>query len=154
VKHPFDEIVTLLRSHSIKFEELNHEPIITSEQAAVVRGLSMHSGAKSLLLKTGDQFILAVLPGDKKLDSKKLRDVLGVKHLHFATPTEVEEVMGCQIGSCYPFGSIAETKMVVDPSLGENEFISFSPGIHNKSIKISWADYLKATDTKLIDISI
>lgn len=149
MKHPFDEITTLLRSHSIKYTEINHEPVYTSDQAASVRGMDLHAGAKSLLLKAGKEFILAVLPGDNRLDTKKLKQILGVKDIRFATPTEVEEIMGCSIGACYPFGSVAKVKMIVDPTLGENEIISFNPGVHNKSIKMSWKDYLEVTNPML-----
>ncbi len=149
---PFDEIVKLLRGNSIKFEEVNHEAVYTSEQAANIRGMDLHAGAKSLLLKAGEEFILAVLPGDVRLDTKKFKQILGVKDLRFASPTEVEEVMGCQIGACYPFGSVAGVKMIVDPSLGENEVISFNPGMHNKSLKINFLDYLKVTQPMLITI--
>lgn len=153
MSNPYEEIVKLLRSKAVHFEELLHEPVYTSEQAAAVRGLQMHAGAKSLLLKAGDEFVLAVLPGDRKLDSKKLREYLGVKELRFAKPEEVKEVMGCEIGACYPFGEIAGVRMIVDPSLSENEIISFNPGVHNKSIKIGWEDYSKVTNPKISDIS-
>jgi Ala-tRNA(Pro) deacylase len=149
---PFDEIKKLLKENSIKYQEINHEPVYTSDQAAAIRGMDLHAGAKSLLLKAGKEFVLAVLPGDSRLDTKKLKQILGVKDIRFASPTEVEEIMGCQIGACYPFGSVAKVKMIVDPSLGENEIISFNPGVHNKSLKIRWDDYLKlcANNLKII----
>jgi Ala-tRNA(Pro) deacylase len=149
---PFDEIKKLLKENLVKYEEVNHEPVYTSDQAASVRGMDLHAGAKSLLLKADKEFILAVLPGDSRLDTKKLKQILQVKDIRFASPTEVEEIMGCQIGACYPFGSVAKVKMIVDPSLGDNEIISFNPGVHNKSLKIKWEDYKKlySNDLKII----
>lgn len=153
--NPYEEIVKLLRKNGVSFEEILHEPVYTSEQAAAVRGLDMHAGAKSLLLKAGAKFVLVVLPGDKKLDSKKLREHLKVKELRFAKPEEVKEIMGCEIGACYPFGSIAGVKMLADPTLQENEIISFNPGVHNKSIKIKWQDYLGLLEpASLRDLSV
>lgn len=150
---PHKMITNFLASQNVPFQVITHEPVYTSEQAAKVRGTLPEQGAKALLLKTPEEFVLAVLPGNKKLDSKKLKAYLGVKNLRFATPTEVEEVMRCQIGSCYPFGNLINVKMIVDPSLGKNEFIAFNIGLHHKSIKMKWEDYLKATQPILADIT-
>jgi len=105
--NPYEDIIGVLRANSINFEELDHEPVYTSEDAAKVRGLSVEAGAKSLLFKAKDKFVLVVLSGSKRVDSKKLKRLLAVKEIRFATPAEVNNKMGCIVGACYPFGSIA-----------------------------------------------
>lgn len=154
MQNPYEEIVKLLDNQTIKYEILEHEPVYTSEQAAKVRGLSLREGAKSLLLKAGNKFILVVLPGDKKLDSKKLKQRLSTKNLRFASPEEVKEIMGCEIGACYPIGTIIGIKPLVETSLSQNEIISFNPGVHNKSIKIQWDDYQRLANPELADIAV
>jgi prolyl-tRNA editing enzyme YbaK/EbsC (Cys-tRNA(Pro) deacylase) len=42
------------------------------------------------VLKAGERFVMAVVPADRKLDSKKAREAFGVKALRFATREEVE----------------------------------------------------------------
>ena len=149
---PYQQIIALLNEHTVPFELIEHEPVFTSEQAAQVRGLSMDQGAKSLLLKTDESFLLVVLPGSKKVDSKKVKK-LGIKHHRFASPQEVKETMNCEVGSCYPFGSVCEIPMVVDQSMAKNVMISFNPGVHDKSIKMRWSDYKKITELRLVDVS-
>ena len=129
---PFYRILLLLQQHGAEFELVEHEPVFTSEQAAGIRGLELKNGAKSLLLKVDDDFLMFVLPGDRKLDTKKLKKLTGSKRIRFATPTEVEEITGTKIGAVYPFGIIAEVEMYVDQSLAENEIIAFNPGVHDK----------------------
>ncbi|HUD08246.1 MAG TPA: YbaK/EbsC family protein [Candidatus Saccharimonadales bacterium] len=149
--NPYDAIIKLLKDNLINFEVLEHEPVFTSEQAAKVRGLSLDSGAKSLLLKADKNFILVVLPGSRKIDSKKLKTKLGVKNLHFASPEDVELFMHCKIGACYPFGSVTKLDTYIDESLLDQASISFNPGVHTKSIKMDLADYLKIENPKRID---
>lgn len=139
--NPYEEIINFLDKNNIAYEVIEHEPVFTSEQAAQVRGLSLKQGAKSLLLKADKDFILVILPGDKKLDSKKLKNLLGIKNLRFATSEEVKEIMGCEIGACYPFGNLINVKMFVDTTLSKNEIISFNPGVHSTSIRVRWKDY-------------
>jgi Ala-tRNA(Pro) deacylase len=149
----YEQITKFLKSNLVPFEELNHEAVYTSEEAARVRGLEQSSGAKSLLLKADQDFVLAVLPGDQKLDTKKFKNILGIKNLRFATPDEVKEIMHCEIGACYPFGNLIDIKMVVDKTLENSEFIAFNPGLHNKSIKLRWKDYQEAVNPEIVQIT-
>jgi len=142
----FKKIKKLLDSKGINYKITEHEPVFTSKQAAKVRGVDLNLGAKSLLLKADKNFVLVVLPGGKKLSSKKLKRFLGTKSLRFATQEEVKEIMGCEIGSCYPFGLIVGLRVVVDSSLLENKMIFFNPGVHNKTIEIKTEDYFKVKD--------
>lgn len=151
---PFYRIILLLQQQGVDYELVEHEPVYTSEQAANIRGLGLKNGAKSLLLKANDDFYMFVLPGDRKIDSKKIKTLLGVKDIRFATPTEVEEITGTQIGAVYPFGLIAEVVMYVDQSLAENEIIAFNPGVHDKSIIMKWTSYEEVTKAKLVDIAL
>ena len=150
--NPFDKIVHLLKNKNVDFKILKHEPVYTSEQAAKVRDEPLKSGAKSLLLKTDEEFMLAVIPGSKRLDSYKLKKIVSVKRLRFASSEEVEQIMGCMIGACYPIGDIIGIKTVVDKSLLENEFISFNPGVHDQTIKIKSSDLKKVANIELVDI--
>jgi Ala-tRNA(Pro) deacylase len=137
----FERLEAWLRGKSVAFTVLRHAPVFTSEQAAAVRGTSLASGAKALVLKAGDNFCLAVLPADRKLDSKKARDALGVKGLRFATKEEVEQLTGLQPGSIPPFGSLFGLKTYCDPALGENPSINFNAGNHAISLQMSYADF-------------
>src|SRR5256885_3745289 len=92
----FERIGSLLRERGVPFTVLRHDPVFTSEQSAAVRGTPLSSGAKALVLKAGEQFLMAVLPADRKLDSKKARAGLGVKSLRFAGCAEVGRITGLQ----------------------------------------------------------
>lgn len=151
---PYEAIIRLLDEAHVEYETFEHEPVFTSEEAAAVRGVSTAQAAKALLFKTKQgEFVLVVLPGDKRADSKKLKALLGTKELRFASPEEVEAKMGCKIGACYPLGIIAGLRTVVDESLAQNETIFFNPGRHDISLKMRYADYLKVSTPQLAQIS-
>jgi prolyl-tRNA editing enzyme YbaK/EbsC (Cys-tRNA(Pro) deacylase) len=154
MKEPYEAILKLLDKTHIVYEKFEHEPVHTSEEAAAVRGVSMSQAAKALLFKTREgNFVLVVLPGDKRADSRKLKDYLQTKAIRFATPEEVEEQMGCKIGACYPLGVVAGLRTIVDKSLGDNEEIFFNPGRHDVSIKMRYIDYLNLSTPEIVDIA-
>ena len=151
MKSPYEAIIRLLDETHTEYEKFEHEPVFTSEEAAAVRGASMSQAAKSLLFKTKEgEFILVVLPGDKRADSKKLKEILHTKSLRFATSEEVEEQMGCKIGSCYPLGVVAGLRTLVDDSLGQNESIFFNPARHDISIKTRYEDYQNLVNPEIV----
>ena len=58
----FERIHERLTQQGIAFTVLRHEPVFTSEQAAAVRGVPLGSGAKALVVKAGERFVLLVIP--------------------------------------------------------------------------------------------
>src|SRR5215207_9742849 len=116
----FERVEEKLKAAGVAYAILRHEPVFTSEQAAAVRGVPLGSGAKALVVKAGDAFVMLVVPADRKLDSKKAKAALGVKDLRFATREEVLERTGLQPGSIPPFGSLFSLQTYCDPALAEH----------------------------------
>jgi Ala-tRNA(Pro) deacylase len=130
----FIRLEALLRAKEISFKVLEHNPVYTSAEAATVRGVDLHTGAKALLLKVQDDFLLAVMPADHSLDSRVIRQALGWKNVRFATKDEVSHWTALQPGAIPPFGSLFGLRTFCDPALGENDTIYFNAGSHSKSL--------------------
>jgi Ala-tRNA(Pro) deacylase len=134
-------IQDLLARRNVSFDLTSHRPVYTSAEAAEVRGESLHSGAKALVVKGDDRFVMVVLPGDHQLDSKPARKVLGAKSIRFATREEVAALTGLEPGSIPPFGSLFGLKTFCDAALAECEKINFNAGSHSESVRMLYADY-------------
>jgi Ala-tRNA(Pro) deacylase len=138
-----DRVESLLKQHGIAFQVLRHEPVYTSEAAARVRGTPLASGAKALICKGADAFVMFVVPADRKLDSHTVRRARGWKKLRFATREEVLELTGLAPGSIPPFGNLFSLPTLCDERLGENEVINFNAGDHGISVSMRYADYVQ-----------
>jgi len=149
----FDRLEALLRAKEISYKVLEHGPAYTSAEAASVRGVDLHTGAKALLLKAQDDFLLAVMPADHSLDSRVTRQTLGWKNVRFATKDEVTLWTALQPGAIPPFGSLFGLRTFCDPALGENQTIYFNAGSHSKSMGLTYADYLRVEEPTLSTIS-
>jgi Ala-tRNA(Pro) deacylase len=149
----FERLQSWLAQSNVPFTVLRHEPVFTSEQAAAVRKTPLSSGAKALVVKAGERFVLFVLPADRKLDSRKARAHLQVREMRFATREEVEKLTGLQPGSIPPFGSLFQLPTYCDPGLAHNESINFNAGDHAISIQMAYPDYVKAEKPSLAEIT-
>src|SRR5262249_27959423 len=142
-----------LTEAGIAFGVLRHAAVYTSEEAAAVRGVPLSSGAKALIVKAGDDFVMLVVPADRKLDSKKARAALGVKGTRFASREEGEQRGGLRPAPTPPFGSLFGLKTYCDPALGDNETINFNAGDHCISVSMKCADYLTAERPTLAEVT-
>jgi Ala-tRNA(Pro) deacylase len=138
----FERIEEMLRKAGVPFGVRRHAPVFTSEEASAVRGTPLASGAKALVVKAGDTFVLLVMPADRKLDSRKARAALGAKGIRFASREEVEQLTGLLPGSIPPFGSLFGLATYCDPALADNASINFNAGDHAISVDMTCADYL------------
>jgi Ala-tRNA(Pro) deacylase len=149
----FERICELLNGQGLPFDVLRHAPVFTSEEAAAVRGTSLASGAKALVCKVDDRFVLIVLPADRKLASKTARKSLGAKSIRFATKEEVLELTGLTPGSIPPFGSLFNLPTWCDVRLANEPLINFNAGDHTISLSISFETYRAAEKPTLGEVA-
>jgi len=131
-----------LAAAGISFHEIHHRPVYTCAEAAAVRGTPLHSGAKSLVVKGHDTFVMAVMPADFSLAGAAFRRILGWKRLRFAYEEETLRITGLTPGSIPPFGSLFGLPTLCDERLADNKRINFNAGSHDTSIQMSYADYI------------
>ena len=149
----FLRLEQLLQAKGVQFHVSRHEPVFTSEEAAAMRGTSLASGAKALILKAGERFVMLVLPADRKLDSRKAQRGLEVKSLRFATKDELLLLTGLEPGAVPPFGSLFQLATYLDPALAANESINFNAGDRAISIQMRYADFITVEQPLLIAVT-
>ncbi len=140
----FSRVCGLLDGLAIEYAVLRHAPVFTSEAAAAIRGVPLASGAKALVCKIDERFVLIVLPADRKLASKAAKKELSGKSLRFATKEEVLELTGLAPGSIPPFGSLFRLPTYCDTALAEQSQINFNAGDHSISVSMTFAAYQAA----------
>lgn len=148
----FEKIKALLDERGIQYKASHHEPTYTSADAARIRGVKLEEGAKALILrgkKTGTNWLF-VMPAHLRVDTKKVREIVGERVSFCPNP---EEVSGCEPGSVPPFGSVLGLKTYVDEKLKGVEEINFNAGLLTDSINMLMEDYLEAEQPELVDIT-
>ena len=145
----FERLTEMLDAKTVPYDVLRHTPVFTSEEAAAIRGTPLASGAKALICKADENFMMVVLPADRKLASKLVRKAAGAKSLRFASREEVQQLTGLAPGSIPPFGSLFSLPIWCDQRLAEQPRINFNAGDHSISISMAYTDYLTAEQPQL-----
>ena len=151
-KEEAENIKRILIDSKIEFRHFIHKAVFTSQGAADERGLELKQGVKSLVFKNG-KFILVLLPGNRKVDAKKLSKLINVKDLRLASPEEVLKITNCEIGSVHPFGFLHNLETYMDEKVLENEIVDFNIGLHTNSIAMKSGDLVKVIKPKILDFS-
>jgi len=150
----FHALKKLLDENNVEYIVHEHKPVYTSEQAAKVRGVELKTGVKALVLKTSNgEFILGLVAADRKIDLEKLAKIVGVKKLKLASPREVLEKTGCEVGSVHPFGNLYGLKTYLDRSVLDNTCVNFNAGLHTVSIHMRSEDMLRLIKPVIGDFS-
>ena len=144
-----EKIKDLFSRKKFDVQYLEHEEVITSEDAAKTRGFELRQGIKAIVLTNGkEDFVVADIPADKKVDIKKIAEDCGwsKSSIRMATEEEVIERTGCKIGAVPPFGHKENLKIFVDIGIYDNEISTFNIGLRTISVKIKTRDVRKVFD--------
>lgn len=149
----FEQIKKILNEKNIRYNLSEHEEVRTSEDAARVRGVDLKTGAKAMVLKSKDNYFLVVLPADKRIDWKKVKQVLEVKEIRFATEEEAEKVTGVKMGSVPPFGNILGLKTYFDKGFLSLDLVNFNPGSKGHSVQMSAKDLISLVSPEIVEVT-
>ena len=90
VEDTYIKVKNLFDTNKIVYKFFEHAPAKTSEEVAKIRGTPLETGAKAMIIKVDNEFILIVIPANKKFNSKPAKKYLHTNCLRFAYKEELE----------------------------------------------------------------
>jgi Cys-tRNA(Pro) deacylase len=124
----------------------------TAQDAAKALDCNVGAIVKSLLFKTGDNFTLCLVAGDKRCSLIKLKKIKDEKDISMASPEEVKNQTGYTIGGVSPIGHLEKIEIIIDNSLKRFNELFAAAGHPNCVFKINFKDIQKITYGKVEDI--
>ena len=124
----------------------------TAKDAAIALGCDVGAIVKSLLFKTGDNFTLCLVAGDKRCSLIKLKKIKDEKDISMASPEEVKTQTGYTIGGVSPVGHLNNVEIFIDKSLERFINLFAAAGHPNCVFKINFKNIQKITNGKVEDI--
>jgi len=120
-------------------------PVESLEQAARERGQQPGQVVRSILFRLKqDSFVMALVGGPAQISWKALRSYLGQSRISMATEDEVLEVTGYVIGAVGPFGLRHPLRVLIDPGLLAQEYLSIGSGMRGTAVILSSAALMQA----------
>lgn len=104
--------------------------------AAEAHGVEPDQIAKTICLRAGDQILLLVTAGTRRLDNRKFRNHFGAKP-RMLGGEEVTEITSHPIGGVCPFGLPSLLPIYLDVSLKDHPIVVPAAGATNSAVRIA-----------------
>ncbi|HTP11726.1 MAG TPA: YbaK/EbsC family protein [Anaerolineae bacterium] len=130
-------------------------PVHSLEQAAHERNQWPDQVIRSIVFRVGkDEFLMALMAGDRQIAWPILRRYLGQSRLTLATEDEVRSVTGYERGAVAPFGLPQPMRILVDPSVFTHEEVSLGSGVRGTAVIMTSSDLRQALgNVEVVDLS-
>jgi len=147
-------ILTKLREYldkqKVPYEVLAHRQAFTAQEVAEAQHVHGAELAKVVMLRSGPQFVMAVLPAPQRVAIDRARAAIGKPDLVLATEAEFEGLFPqCEAGAMPPFGNLYGLPVFVDQTLTGDETIVFNAGSHTQTVKMKYADFARLVQPKV-----
>ena len=147
-------LIDCLNENKAQYEILRHAEAVTAQRIAQAEHVKGRHHAKVVIVKSGDQHLMIVLPADHQIDLKKAEKTIG-NTVSLSKEQEFKSRFSdCAIGAMPPFGNLYNLPTYVDKHLSEQEYIVFEAGTHTDAIKVSYRDYEKIVKPKVEDLAV
>src|SRR5215470_14281653 len=143
-----------LDDNKVEYTLLPHPRTYTAQDTAQSAHVAGKDMAKSVVIRTGGRFILAVLPAPKRVDLERLREVLGSNDARIADESEFASLfLGCEAGAMPPFGNLYGVEVYADRSLAQDEEIVFNACTHEDAIRMRYKDFERLANPKIANFA-
>jgi Ala-tRNA(Pro) deacylase len=148
------QLIDCLNESKAPYEILHHPEAITAQRLAQAEHVKARHHAKVVMVKSGEQRFMTVLPADHQIDLEKVAKAIG-NAASLDSEQEFKSLFpDCATGAMPPFGNLYGLPTYVDKRLAEEDYIVFEAGTHTDAIKLSYADYAKIVKPLVEDLAV
>jgi Ala-tRNA(Pro) deacylase len=150
----YSRLIAELDVSGARYRLIEHDPEGRTELVSALRGHDLASAAKCLILlvkigKKQTRYVLAVVPGDARLDMAAVKALLGASYVALADTGKAEELAGSVAGTVLPFSYDERLELIADPALLDSSELYFNAGRLDRSVALASEDYLRLAQPRL-----
>ncbi len=147
------KLLTYLEKNKYKFGIIDHRTTFTAWDTSQTEKVKPQQVAKSLILKTDNTYVLAVLPANRNLDKKKILKLINAarkkngmklaKKIDFVKEAWMKKNILGQVGATPPFPKILDLEGFIDSLILNNKKIYVGSGDYKTALLINTNQYYK-----------
>jgi len=144
-----EKLLALLENHQASYRVVEHEAIGQTEQISQIRGNLLGQAAKAMVLEVSmpdgapSRQLLAIVPGDCRINFKSAARAIGGKKSSFAAPELAQALTDCVMGAVPPFSFDDRLALRVDTRLSDVGTLWFNAGALDRSVALQVDDFFQ-----------
>jgi len=154
----YERLVELLDTKNATYRLIDHAPEGRTEEVSAMRGHPSSQAAKCVIImvklgKKVTRHVLAVVPGDRRVDLARLKALLGGTYAGFASREVAERLADSVSGTILPFAWHPDLELIVDPELAALPELYFNAARLDRSVALATSDYLALAEPRVEPIT-
>ena len=143
------ELYHFLDEHQISYEKFDHSPVYTVEESKKLSPTMSGGKTKNLFVrdKKGKHHILLTVEQDKRVDLKKVSELIGYGRLSFCSPERLLKFLGVEPGSVSLLGILndqaGEVEILIDEDLWKEQYLLCHPLVNTSTLRLGREELVK-----------
>ena len=155
----YGRLIADLDAAGAHYRLIDHPAEGRTEFVSALRGHAVARAAKCLVVmvkigKKQTRYVLAVVPGDARLDLAAIKALLKGTYVAFAATEKAEQLAGSVSGTVLPFSYNPQLELVVDPKLLAYPELFFNAARLDRSIALATEDYVRLAAPRVEPITV
>lgn len=136
-----------LNDHNAHYDVHPHHRTATTFRSATAAHVPLQQLAKAVVLRDDNGYLMAVLPGDRYVRVRWLRQATG-RPVKFATEQELGQLLAdCELGAIPPLGEAYGMDTIVDDALTDLSEVYFEAGTHEDLVHMNMREFMDLQPT-------
>lgn len=154
----YARLIADLDAAGARYRLIDHLPEGRTELVSAMRGHHVAQAAKCLVVmvkigKKNTRYVLAVVPGDSRLDLAAVKALFGGTYVAFADTEKAEQLAGSVTGTVLPVSYHSDLQVIVDPRLLTFPELFFNAGRLDRSVALATEDYVRLAQPRVEPIA-
>jgi Ala-tRNA(Pro) deacylase len=154
----YDRLIVLLDDNRATYRLIDHPSEGRTEIVSGYRQHDVAAAAKCMIVmvklgKKTTKYVLAVVPGNARVDLQAIKNLFRGTYVSFATPEIAERLSGCVAGTILPFTFSDELELIADPGIKAFPELFFNAARLDRSMALRTDDYLKIAEPRFEPIA-
>lgn len=154
----YERLIALLDEHNAEYRIIDHPEEGQTDRVSEMRGNNVGAAAKCIMImvkvsRKEKVHVLAVVPGDKRVNLGKIKELYKGRYAGFLDQEIAEEVTGCVAGTILPLSFNENITLIVDPELLNNKELFFNAARLDRSLALNTDDYQRIVQPRLEPIA-
>jgi Ala-tRNA(Pro) deacylase len=154
----YERLIADLDAAGASYRLINHEPEGRTEFVSAMRGNDLAHAAKCIVVmvkvgKKQSHYVLAVVPGDARVDLNAVKALYGGTYVGFAATDRAEALAGSVSGTVLPFSYDDRLELIADPRVFEPDELFFNAARLDRSMALNTKDYQRVANPRIEPIA-
>ncbi|MDX3106376.1 YbaK/prolyl-tRNA synthetase associated domain-containing protein [Nonomuraea angiospora] len=155
----YERLISDMDAAGARYRVIEHAPEGRTDKVSALRGHDVAQAAKCLVVmvkigKKQTRHVLAVVPGDARLDLQAVKALLDGTYVAFAAKDKAEELAGSVSGTVLPFSYDPRLELIADPTLLDQPELYFNAARLDRSLALATDDYVRLAEPRVAPITL